>query len=160
MAEFLSGDKSYNFLLDRNVEHLAPLFPKKRVKTASQVRLAPAAPDKDIVEKAWLRQSIIVTADSKDFQPAMEKFQRHKGGRWCSCLFGLIVLPNIHETQKRLLKNRLSDLEAQLPRVGGKQTTWRRVHLLNYKVRVKKSGSPQVTELGLCPICTKDTEEK
>jgi predicted nuclease of predicted toxin-antitoxin system len=154
MAEYLSGDKRYNFLLDRNVEHLALYFPKQRVKTASQEGLPPSASDTAVVEKAWLRQSVIVTADIKDFRPAIVKFQRQKGRNPCGCLFGLIGLPNVHETQKRLLKNRLSDLESQLPRVGAKRITWKDIHQRNYMVRVMKAGSPQVTELGLCPDCT------
>jgi hypothetical protein len=110
-------------------------------------------------KRAFLHRRRIGTSWSiKDFRPAIAKFQRQKGGKWCGDVFGLIVLPNVHETQKRLLKNRLSDLEAQLPRVGAKRTTWKEVHQRNYMVRVKKSGSPRVTVLGLCPVCTKNTE--
>jgi len=79
MADFLSGDKSYNVLFDRNVEHLAPHFPKKRVKTASQEGLPPSASDRDIVQRAWLRQSIIVTGDIKDFRPADGAVQETQG---------------------------------------------------------------------------------
>ena len=158
MSKYLSGDKAYNFLLDRNVEHLESLFPRGRAKTATKERLPPSASDRDIVEQAWLRQSTIVTADIKDFRPAMVKFQRQQGRRPCGCLFGLIVLPNVYETQKRLLKNRLNDLQARLPSVDGTKPTWSRVHSRNYMVRVKKSGNPHVTKLGLCPDCDPDIE--
>jgi len=80
MSKYLSGDKAYNFLLDRNVEHLESLFPRGRAKTATKERLPPSASDRDIVEQAWLRQSTIVTADIKDFRPAMVKFQRQQSG--------------------------------------------------------------------------------
>ena len=86
-VKFIKGAKTYNFLLDRNVERLARFFPRGRVKTVSQVNLPESAPDLEIVKAAWNGQSTIVTADKDDFPPAMVKFRRQQGGKSCPCLF-------------------------------------------------------------------------
>jgi hypothetical protein len=157
MAKFKEGDKTYTFLLDRNVEALVDLFPRGRAKTASQKGIPDVATDAEIVRNAWLAQETIVTADSRDFRRAITRFfgQRRAGN--CTCMFGLVVLPSVLATQRRLLKNRLRDLEGRL-HVGRRRRTWKDVSHQNYEVRVGRTGRARLTELPLCRECEEDSE--
>jgi hypothetical protein len=158
MAKFKEGDKAYSFLLDRNVEALVGLFPRGRAKTASRKLIPAPATGEDIARSAWLAQETIVTADSKDFRRAIAKFSGQQHGGECSRMFGLVVLPNVLKTQKRLLKNRVRDLEGLY--IGGRQLTWKDVNHQNYEVRVTKTGRTRVMELPLCRECEVDSERK
>jgi len=98
---------SCGFLLDRDVSKAASLFPKKRTKTIADIGLPQNAPDAEIVKAAWERQLTIVTGNGDDFVREIKKFlaQTKKASDGCHEVFGLIVLPNGYETQRRILQN-------------------------------------------------------
>jgi hypothetical protein len=70
------------------------------------------------------------------------KFLRQTKRKDCHDLFGLVVLPNKFETQRRML----SDLGKRL-RFGGRQITWDEVWRKNRCVRVKTVGDPEIMQL-------------
>jgi hypothetical protein len=149
MRDFRPGATEYTFLLDEDVKTLVPLFPKRRVKTLARVDLPPAASDDAVVLKAWNRQFTIVTGNGRDFRKAIADFQQ-RGASHCSCLFGLVVLPNGEEVQKQLLFD-FKALQTRL-RFKGKPITWKDVRRENYEVRLMKTGQARVTELPRCKL--------
>ncbi len=83
----------YKFLIDHDVEKVAAQLSRKRVLTLEKVGLPDEADDKDILRTAWERRCRIVTANGKDFLPAMQRFLSQTQIRVCHDLFGLVVLP-------------------------------------------------------------------
>jgi hypothetical protein len=147
------GMLSHGFLLDRDVSKAASFFPKKRTKTIADVGLPPGASDAQIVKEAWERQLTIVTGNGVDFVREITKFlaQTKKASDGCREVFGLIVLPNGYERQRRLLRN----VEATL-RLGNKKITWAEVAYGNCYVRVKRTGGTEVKRLPRCLYCLKN----
>ncbi len=141
-------EPTYRFLLDEDVKSLLPLFPKKRVKTLAMLGLHADMRDDKVVIEAWKRGYIIVTANNRDFNRAVEKFLSHGPKRECRCLWGLVLLPNGQAVQQRLLKN-LNDLESRL-RLDGKRTTWKEVHQSHLRVSVQRGGVLSVSRLRRC----------
>src|ERR1700730_4622260 len=103
MGDTYVTEPSYHFLLDEDVKHLLPLFPKKRVKTVSKIGLPVNATDDAIVLKAWTRGYTIVTANSRDFNRAVRMFLNTGPKGDCRCLWGLILLPSGQAIQERVL---------------------------------------------------------
>ena len=145
------GLRSYGFLLDRDVSKVAALFPKKRTKTLSDVGLSERAKDSEIVREAWERELTIVTGNGDDFVREIKAFQGRTTRADCHELYGLIVLPNGYERQKRLLQG----LEDKL-RLGSEKLTWTDVAQKNCFVRVKSSGKPEVRRFKRCFYCQKE----
>jgi Domain of unknown function (DUF5615) len=58
----------YRLLLDERVKHLKPAFPRKRAIMTTEAGLDPDASDSRIVQLAWEREYIIVTANGIDFE--------------------------------------------------------------------------------------------
>jgi len=144
----------YGFLVDRDVAKAASFFPHKRTHTTAQMGLADNASDEAIVKLAWERQSTIVTGNGDDFIKEMLRFQRRTAKRDCHDLFGLIILPNGFEIQKRAL----AGIQGRL-RFGGKRITWADVWTKNYCVRIPKSGNPTISTLPRCLYCLKLQEQ-
>jgi hypothetical protein len=140
----------YGFLLDRNVSKVAPLFPAKRSRTIAQVGLLENATDAEIVRKAWDLCLTIVTANGDDFVKEITRFQNQTTRVNCHEMFGLVVLPNGYESQRRLLQKTGEKL-----RLGTEKLTWRDVALKNCYVRLKKSGNPEVKRFKRC-FCQKN----
>ena len=101
------GMLSYGFLLDRDVSKAASLFPKKRTKTIADIGLPQNASDAEIVRAAWERQLTIVTGNGDDFVKEIAKFiaLTKKAADGCHEVFGLVVLPNGYERQRRILQD-------------------------------------------------------
>jgi len=137
--------RPYKFLLDRDVSKAVALFP---------ARLAQDAKDRVIVKKAWDLRAILVTANGDDFVREVRAFLGQTKRKDCHDLFGLVVLPNKFEIQKRTL----SDLAARL-RLGGRKITWHDVWTENLCVRVKATGNPEITLLPRCSYCRKTGRE-
>lgn len=142
--------KPYRFLLDRDVSKAASLFPARRTRTIADVGLPENAKDAAIVEKAWNLEAIIVTANGDDFLREARKFLRSTKRRDCHDLFGLVILPNKHEIQKRTLEELASRLIFR-----GKKIGWDEVWRQNLCVRVKTIGTPEITQLPRCFYCQK-----
>lgn len=146
---------SYGFLLDRDVSKAASLFPKKRTKTIADIGLGlpQNATDTEIVKAAWERQLTIVTGNGDDFVREITRFlaQTKKASDGCHEVFGLIVLPNGYERQRRILQN----IEQTL-RLGKEAITWTDVAYRNCYVRVKRSGGTEVKRFPRCFCCQKN----
>jgi hypothetical protein len=148
------GLLSYGFLLDRDVSKVAALFPRKRTRTLSDVGLSEKAKDSEIVREAWERQLTIVTGNGDDFVREINAFQGRTKRADCHELYGVIVLPNGYEHQRRLLQG----LEDKL-RLGSEKLKWTDVAQKNCFVRVKKSGKPEVKRFKRCFYCQKQELE-
>ena len=92
----------YGFLLDRDVSKAASLFPS-RVRTVAQAGLADDATDAEIVRKAWELRLTVVTANGDDFLREFKEFLSQTKRTDCHDMFGLVILPNGYENQKRAL---------------------------------------------------------
>jgi hypothetical protein len=79
------------------------MFPARRTRTVADVGLPENATDAAIVEKAWKPEAIIVTANGDDFLREVRRFLRSTKRKDCHDLFGLVILPNKYEIQKRTL---------------------------------------------------------
>jgi hypothetical protein len=87
---------------------LTSLFPRKRTKTLADVGLSERARDSEIVGEVWDRNLTIVTGNGDDFVREINIFQGRTTRAICHDLYGLIVLPNGYEHQKRLLQGALA----------------------------------------------------
>jgi hypothetical protein len=142
--------KPYRFLLDRDVSKAVSLFPRRRTCTIADVGLLETAKDAAIVEKAWELEATIVTSNGDDFLREVRKFLKQTKRKDCHDLFGLLILPNKFEIQKRTLGH----LAARL-RFGGRKITWDDVWRKSLCVRVKATGNPDITRLPQCFYCQK-----
>jgi hypothetical protein len=115
-----------------------------------EVGLPENASDAAIVTKAWDLERTIVTGNGRDFINLVLRFQKQTKKKDCHELYGLIILPNRYEAQKRLM----GVAEKKL-RHGDKKITWADVWRKNYCVRVRKSGVPQITAFPKCLYCKK-----
>ncbi len=122
----------YGFLLDRNVSKVAPLFPAKRSRTIAQVGLLENATDSQIVRKAWDLRLTIVTANGDDFIKEIAKFHDQTKRANCHEMFGLVVLQNGYENQRRLLQRAGEKL-----RLGTEKLNWKDVAFKNCCVRLE-----------------------
>ena len=144
------GLPSYGFLLDRDVSKTASLFPRRRLKTLADVGLPETARDSEIVREAWERGLTIVTGNGDDFVREINAFQARTTRGECHEVYGLVVLPNGYEHQKRLLQG----LEDKL-RLGSERLTWMDIAQKNCFVKVKKNEKPEVRRFKRCFYCQK-----
>jgi len=151
-AATLADVIGYRFLVDRDVSKVAAHLPQKRTLTLSAVGLSEEASDSLIVQEAYERRCIIVTANGEHFKAAMLRFMRVQKRKQCYDLNGLIVLPSGYEHQKRLLQ----DAQDRL-RFGGRRLAWRDVWERDFYVRLKKSGLHEVWRFPPCRYCTEQT---
>lgn len=142
--------KPYKFILDRDVSKAESLFPARRTRTVASVGLPENANDAAVVERAWDLEAIIVTSNGDDFLRETRKFLRSTKRRDCHDLFGLVILPNKYEIQKRTLEEVASRLVFR-----GKKIGWDEVWRQNLCVRVKTTGNPEITQLPRCFYCQK-----
>jgi hypothetical protein len=151
MGEKLKDPKlELGFLLDRNAEKAAALFSGKRVRTLAAVGLAENATDAQVVRKARELSLTIVTVNGDDFVKEISKFQNQTKENDCHEVFGLVILPDGYENQKRLLQKAGSKL-----RLGRKKLAWWDVAHKNRCVRIKRSGNPEVNRFPRCFYCRK-----
>ena len=147
--------KRYRFLFDRDASKAASLFPARRTRTIGDVGLPEKAKDSAIVEQAWEMEARIITSDGDDFLREVRRFLRSTKRNDCHDLFGLVILPNKYEIQKRPL----DQLGSQL-RFRGKRIVWDDVWRRNLCVRVKALGPPEVAQLPRCFYCEKRAAKK
>lgn len=142
--------KPFRFLLDRDVSKAASLFPARRTRTVADVGLPENANDAAVVEKAWDLEAMIVTSNGDDFLREARTFLRLTKRKDCHDLFGLVILPNKYEIQKRTLEQLASRLIFR-----GKKISWDEVWQQNLCVRVKTIGAPEIAQLPRCFYCQK-----
>jgi hypothetical protein len=142
--------KSPRFLLDRDVSKAASLFPARRTRTVADAGLPENANHAAVVEKAWDLEAMIVTSNGDDFLHEARTFLRLTNRKDCHDLFGLVILPNKYEIQKRTLEQLASRLIFR-----GKKIGWDEVWQQNLCVRVKTIDAPEITQLPRCFYCQK-----
>jgi hypothetical protein len=108
--------------------------------------LEPTADDMEVIELALIRHAILVTADVKI--PAKCKTYQDRSG---DCLYGLLLLPDGIEIQKRLLSELRQGTKQIRHARYDKPLTWADVHHDNLLIKLHKSGDPDVGELCNCP---------
>jgi hypothetical protein len=140
----------YGFLFDRDVAKAASLFPASRCRTIADAGLPDNATDAEIVQKAWDLRLIIVTSNGVDFVREFRKFLSQTKRNDCHEMFGLVILPNGYENQKRSVAR----IEEKL-RLGDEKVTWADVAGKDYCVRVKRGGNPDTTKFPRCLYCRK-----
>jgi hypothetical protein len=148
---------SFKFQIDQSVNHLAKLFPKKRVATNQSLGVSENASDEELVEIASLQRNLIITANRGDFEHAIKKYVARSSRKQYGCkrVPGLVLLlSNDKITQERMLKG----LESRLF-LDGKKITFKDVHELDLLVRVHSTGKAVVTRLPRCVTCKYEDEK-
>ncbi len=143
---------THRFLVDHDCHRVAALLP--RALTLADVDLPENASDQRIVEAAWEHRCIIVTANGQHFLEQVGRFLRTTKKKDCHELWGLVVVPNDFESQKRLLPR----AERRL-RLDGERVTWARVWREDLYVRLRKGGGPEVRRLPRCFYCEKNRQQ-
>lgn len=147
------GMLAYGFLLDRDVSKVASLFPTKRTQTIESIGLSERASDAAIVKAAWERQLTIVTGNGDHFVKEIQRFLAQTKRAECHEMYGLLVLPNGYERQKRLLP----DIEEKL-RLGKESLSWAAVAYRNCCVKVTRLGAAEVRRFPRCFFCQKNEQ--
>ena len=117
------------------------------VQTTVQQGLPKDADDMAVIELAYTQRATLVTTDH-----GMVNKCRHYQEQRGACLFGLLILPDGIENQRRILpdlkegKKRLRF--SKLKRV----LTWSLVRDFNFLVRAQSAGHPHVLELCSCQV--------
>ncbi len=119
-----------------------------RVLHLQDVGLPENAADSAIVESAADEQTIIATANGRDFLRAIEAYQKKQMRSECHDLYGLLILPNHYANQERFLPKLTDKL-----RFEGSPITWRHVQINNLSVRLTDDGGVKVTPLARCRYC-------
>lgn len=88
------------FLLDHMVLRFKPEFRESITETILDGGLEPTADDMEVIDLAMIRHAILVTADVGI--PTKCKTYQDRSG---DCLYGLLLLPDGIEIQKRLLSD-------------------------------------------------------
>lgn len=138
----------YTFLLDHDVEKMAPLFPSKRTVTATKLRLVA---DDDIMRAACERECIIVTANGDEFLKRILGYQRQSQKKECHETRGLLVLPSGFELQKRAWASAGRGVT-----MDRKLLQWNKIRDDNYYVKLNASGRHTVKRLPRCHYCAKN----
>ena len=135
---------STSFLLDANTSATLKEFLPKDSKKTVELGLSARADDMDVINLALLERAVLISSDVGIVSKA-KTYQRQY-----VCLYGLLILPNGIEHQRRILTDlkkgrkvlRFRDIERPL--------TWPRIRDLNFLVRAGLEGHPHVTELCDC----------
>jgi len=139
--------RPYRFPIDRSVAKAGSLIPASsdRVLYLRDIGRAENAADFVIVEWAADEQVIIVRANGRDFLGAVDLYQKKQMWNECHDLYGLLILPNHYESQRRFLPKVTDKL-----RFEGRPITWRHVQISNLAVRLTDDGRVKVTPLARC----------
>jgi len=142
----------YRFLVDNDCRKVVPLLPKGRALNLEEVGLSERASDAQIIEVASERRYIIVTSNGHDFLEKINRFVSlsSKKPRGCHDVSGLVVVPNDHASQERVLPRAEEKLY-----LDGERITWVRVWEDSLYVRLRKEGSHEVRRLPRCRTCEK-----
>jgi hypothetical protein len=141
------GRRHSRYLLDASVSAgLKDSFPRDAVITSVEGGLTARADDKDVINLALERRSLLVTAD-QGFLQKCKNYQKQRG----NCLFGLLILPQGIQFQEGILE----DVERQRKKLLHPQidrsVTWADVRDENLVVIAHLEGNPTVMDLCDCP---------
>ena len=142
---------SYRFIFDNDSRKASTFFPRGRIVTLEKAGLTEKASDREIVEVASDHKWIIVTANGDDFITEIKRYLQQSTKLVCHDLSGLVIVPNDHELQRRVLPR----LEERL-HFDGRHISWKDVWELDCCVRVTKHGRPQIIRFERCFYCKKN----
>jgi hypothetical protein len=134
------------FLLDHAVLALKPEFREGITETILDGGLKANADDMEVIDLAAIRHAILVTADVGILQKCKVYQDRSR-----DCLYGLLLLPDGFEIQKRLLSDLRQGTKQMRHARYDRPLTWADVHHDNLLVKVHRNGDPGVEELCTCP---------
>jgi len=141
------GTRHSFVLLDINLsQELADFFPYGDAALTTQFTLKPRADDLDVIALASERHSILVTADQGFIKKCRIWQEQHR-----DCLYGLLLLPQGIELQRRILEGIKQGRRKLLHSQYEKSATWLDVHDDNLLIQAHREGFPQVRELCKCP---------
>lgn len=133
-------------LLDINLSpELADFFPQGDAVLTTQFGLQPRADDMNVIDLANERRSILVTADQGFIRKCRIWQEQHR-----ECLYGLLLLPQGIELQRRILANVKCQRRKLLHKQLERSATWWDVHDENLLIQAHQEGFPQVHDLCKC----------
>jgi hypothetical protein len=141
----------YRFIFDNDSRKASAFFPRGRIVTLEKAGLTQKASDREIVKVASDRKWIIVTANGDDFITEIRRYLSQSMKLVCHDLCGLVIVPNDHQLQQRVLPG----LEEKL-HFDGRQISWKDVWEMDCCVRVTKGGKPHITRFERCFYCKKN----
>jgi Domain of unknown function (DUF5615) len=141
---------SYRFIFDNNCRKAASFFPRRRIVMLEDAGLTEKATDRQIVEVASDREWIIVTANGDDFTAEIKQYLGQSRKLICHDLSGLVIIPNDHQIQQRILPK----IEHRL-HFNDEHISWKDVWERDLCVRVTEIGNPQITKFERCFYCKK-----
>jgi hypothetical protein len=134
------------FLIDADTSaSLKDLLPGKNARKTTDFGLSIRADDLDVINLAFKQRSILVSSDVR-FVQKCGHFQTKYG----CCLWGLLLLPNGIEYQRRILSDLMKGRKVLRFREIRHPLTWASIRDLNFLVRAGMQGHPHVTELCDC----------
>jgi hypothetical protein len=141
------GTRRNFVLLDINLSpELGDFFPHGDAALTTQFGLRPRADDMHVIALASQRHAILATADLGFIRKCKIWQEQNR-----DCLYGLLLLPQGIEHQRRILEDikrgRRKLLHPQLE----KSATWSDVHEENLLVQAHLEGFPQLSDLCKCP---------
>jgi len=137
----------HNFaVLDVNLSPELAAFFRGNAALTTELGLRPGADDFDVIGLASARHALLVTAD-QGFVRKCKIWQEQSR----DCLYGLLLLPQGMELQKRIM----TDIDRGRRRLLHPQfegaVRWSDVHQANLLVQAHAEGSPKVNDLCKCP---------
>jgi len=141
------GRRHNLYLLDSSIPgDLKEDFPRGAATTSTECGLKNDADDMDVIGLAFERKALLVTADRESAHKCRTYQDRRQ-----RCMFGLLILPQGIEVQRRLLAELSGGRKKLLHRQYDRQVNWMDVHDDNLAVVVHMNGNPAVTDLCNCP---------
>jgi hypothetical protein len=146
LLEFRLGSKHNFALLDMNLSTGLADFFHGDAALPTELGLQPRADDFDVIALASERHAMLVTAD-QGFTRKCKIWQEQRR----DCLYGLLLLPQGIEFQKRILLDIQRRRRKLLHPQFETSATWSDVHDENLLVQAHVEGFPQVSDLCMCP---------
>lgn len=139
-----------SFVLDANLsDSLILLFFTNRrseAVTAKSAGLRKDADDLEVIDLAFRTRAILVTTDQY-FANKCKQFQLQHG-----CMFGLIILPDGIEKQRRILDHIRRKKKVLRFHKLSRALSWADIKDFNFLVRARELGHPHVLELCNCEV--------
>ncbi|MGA3317566.1 MAG: hypothetical protein ABSC64_14135 [Candidatus Korobacteraceae bacterium] len=137
-------------MFDRDAAKAAELFPAQRVVMLEDVGLPETATDSEIVRAACDRKFIVVTCNGDDFVREFNSYLAQTKKLECHDMYGLVVLPNGFEIQRRVVPKLVGRL-----RLEGNRISWREVWEKDCLVKIGRNGAVATSRFPRCHYCKK-----
>ena len=120
-------------------------FRSEITATTLDLGLTPHADDMDVIDLASRRHAIVVTVDD-EYPKKIRIYQEHAK----TCLYGLLLLPDGIEHQRRLLTAVRQGTKQIRHTRCDRPLSWADIHADNFLVKLHKGSEPEVEELCNC----------